>query len=114
MIINHIHGIRCLILSPALARLKHYISPDKKYSLHLIIYLAAPGKARMGLISGTATWGKIQLLRLVFSVGLHRARTSQASKCPLLPCLIGHDSASQGRSPGMAREKSRDIRSMDP
>jgi hypothetical protein len=40
---------------PRQTRLKHYISPDKKYSLHLIIYLAAFSKARVGLISGTAT-----------------------------------------------------------
>jgi hypothetical protein len=46
-----------LLLSLTLALVKHYISPDKKYFLHLIFYLAALSKARAGLISGAATQG---------------------------------------------------------
>jgi hypothetical protein len=95
---------------PAQTRPKHYISPDKKYSLRLIIYLTAFSKARVGLITGTATRNKIQLFRLVFSLGLRPVRASQASKYPLQPPEL----ASQERSQRMVREKSRDIRSMEP
>jgi len=48
--INHMHDTRRLISSLALVRLKHYISTDKKYSHHLIIYLSTHGKARTGLL----------------------------------------------------------------